>query len=462
MSDADCPRKAAGASNGVNSVAHKDKPREKALEILRSVEKGVFADALLERARPFFETRDKAFILELVYGTLRNRSRLDWVLDQLSVQPIHKTDASTRNILRLGAYQLLFLDKIPASAAVNTATELAKIHGKKQGYVNGLLRNLNRKKSSIVYPGPEEPVRQLSILYSHPDWLVRRWVQRFGIEDTTALLRENNHPAPLVVRTNVLRATRDELIAVLASQGAEALETEYSTVGLEIISSPGLRSMPVYDQGWFMVQDQAAQLICTMLSPKPGDMVLDACAAPGGKTTHLAELMQNRGTVVALESDPARIGKISENGQRLGITIIVPVQADATNYREGMFDKILIDAPCSGLGVLRRHPDGRWNKTEQVMRERAALQRRILENCANLMKPGGALVYATCTTEPEENEEIIDEFLTGAGRAFTVDDPRLYLPERAAVLVDEKGFFHTYPLEPAMDGFCGVRLIKRA
>lgn len=440
----------------------KDKPREKALEILRSVENGFFADALLEQARRSFEARDSAFILELVYGTLRNRSRLDWALNQLSAQPIHKTDVSTRNILRLGAYQLLFMDRVPASAAVNTATELAKIHGKKQGYVNGLLRNLDRKRDAITYPGPEDPVRQSAVLYSHPEWIVRRWMQRFGIEYATTLLRENNRPAPLVVRTNVLKTTRDGLKASLAAQGAEARETDYSTVGLEIISSPGLRSIPAYDQGWFMVQDQAAQLISLMLSPKPGETVLDACAAPGGKTTHLAELMQNRGTIVALESDPARIRKISENSQRLGITIIVQVQGDATNYGEERFDKILIDAPCSGLGVLRRHPDGRWNKSERMIHERAQLQRRILENCANLLKPGGVLVYATCTTEPEENEEIITAFLTGAGRAFTIDDPRPYLPRQASVFVDEEGFFHTYPMEPAMDGFCAIRLAKRA
>ncbi len=462
MNKTDHPSKAAASFNGANPVTHRDKPRERALEILRRVEKGIFADARLDQARRSFEARDSAFILELVYGTLRNRSRLDWGLNQLSAQPIHKTDVSTRNILRLGAYQLLFMDRIPASAAVNTAAELAKSHGKKQGYVNGLLRNLDRKRDAVTYPGPEDPVRQSAVVYSHPEWLVRRWMQRFGIEYATTLLQENNHPAPLVVRTNVLKTTRDGLKAALASQGAEARETNYSPAGLEIISSPGLRSIPVYDQGWFMVQDQAAQLISLMLSPKPGETVLDACAAPGGKTTHLAELMQNRGTIVALESDPARIGKISENSRRLGIAIIVPVQGDATNYRGERFDKILLDAPCSGLGVLRRHPDGRWNRSERIIHERALLQRRILENCASLLKPGGALVYATCTTEPEENEEIITAFLAVADRAFMIDDPRPYLPGKASVLVDEKGFFHTYPLEPAMDGFCGVRLVKRA
>ncbi len=444
----------------MNPVTRRDKPREQALEILAGVEAGAFADALLDQARQSFATRDSAFILELVYGTLRNRSRLDWALNQLSLQPLHKTDPLTRNILRLGAYQLLFLDRVPSSAAVNTSTELAKNHGKKPGYVNGLLRNLDRKRGAIVYPGPADPVRQLAVLYSHPEWLVKRWVQRYGAELATSLLRENNHPAPLVVRTNSLRTTRNGLKAAFASQGVEARETRYATTGVEILSSPGLRSVPAYDRGWFIVQDEAAQLISFLLSPLPGETVLDACAAPGGKTTHLAEFMQNKGTVVALESDSRRMTRISENSQRLGTTIIVPVQGDARNFREGKFDKILIDAPCSGLGVLRRHPDGRWSKNEQIIEERAVVQWQILENCAGLLKPGGALVYATCTTEPEENEEVVGNFLAKHPE-FTLDDPRLYLPASAGKLVDNKGIFRTFPDEPAMDGFFGVRMVRK-
>ncbi len=211
-----------------------------------------------------------------------------------------------------------------------------------------------------------------------------------------------------------------------------------------------------------MVQDEAAQLISLILSPQPGETVLDACAAPGGKATHLAELMQNRGTVIALESDPTRISKIDENGRRLGITTIAPVLGDATRYQEGRFDKVLIDAPCSGLGVLRRHPDGRWNKNENMIKERAAVQLRILENCASLLKPGGALVYATCTTEPEENEEVITSFLAGLGTTFAINNPRPYLPERGRALVDERGFFRTFPDGTGMDGFFGARLVKKS
>lgn len=442
-------------------MSEPDKPRQKALDILRLVETGAFADVLLEEARQSFGHRDNAFIRELVYGALRNRLRLDWMLNLFSERPVEKADAWTRNILRLGAYQLLFLDRVPSSAAVNTATELAKQHGKKPGYVNGLLRTLDRQRSSLREPNPADIAVFLSVKYSHPRWLVTRWVKRFGLEAAERLLRANNGPAPLTIRTNILRTSREGLKASLKSEGAAVAESRYSPVGLEIRSSPGIHSLTAFREGWFLVQDEAAQLISLMLAPRPGEAVLDACAAPGGKTTHLAELMRNEGSITALESDPVRIRRISENAQRLGIAIIMPVRADAAGYYAGLYDHVLIDAPCSGLGVLRRHPDGRWNKKEDSIKKRAKIQKRILENCARLLKPGGALVYATCTTEPEENEDLIELFLAGHDAEFSIDDPRPFLPDRAAELVDQKGFFRTYPAQPEMDGFFGVRLVKK-
>ena len=451
------------SSNGVSSVPLKDSAREMALAILCRTEDGIFVDTLLAQARQRLDARDSAFLLELVYGALRNRALLDWTLNQFSAKPIDTTDVQTRNILRLGAYQMLFLDRVPVSAAVHTAVELAKEHGGKHGYVNGLLRGLDRKRSLIRYPGPEDQVARLSMLYSHPAWLVKRWVARFGAETTETLLLENNRPALLTIRTNTLKTTRAALRAALEAEEVRVAETTCSPVGLDILSSPQwLRTLKAYRDGWFMVQDQAAQLISLLLAPQPGEKVLDACAAPGGKATHLAELMRDQGMVVALELDASRIMKIRENSRRLGTTVVSPVQGDASNYHEGAFDRILIDAPCSGLGVLRRHPDGRWNKTERTVSDHTALQRRLLENCAALLKPGGTLVYATCTTEPEENDEVIAWFLKGPGCSFRIDDPRPLLPRTAAALVDGGGFFRTFPQEPGMDGFFGVRMMKRA
>ena len=442
-------------------VAQRDKPREKALSILRSVENGVFADALIEQARPDFGTRDNAFILELVYGTLRNRTHLDWMLNGLSERPVERTDRWTRNILRLGAYQLLFLDRVPASAAVNTSTELAKQHGRKHAYVNGLLRNLERNRSSIRLPDGDDPAKRLSIVYSHPEWLVRRWLKRFGEEAAESMLRLNNRPAPLMMRANSLRTTRDELMDLLRSQGVKLKPARYSPQGIEIMSSPGISVLPAYGEGLFMVQDEAAQLIGMMLSPRPGEAILDACAAPGGKAAHLAELMQNEGSLVALEKNPDRLKRLVDNINRLGLTIVDPVRGDAAGYTNELFDRILIDAPCSGFGVLRRHPDSRWNKDERALKRHQRQQRQILENCSTLLKPGGVLVYATCTTEPEENESVIEWFLDNAGREFVIEDPGPYLPVAAAHMISEKGFFHTYPDEPELDGFFGVRMITR-
>ena len=439
-----------------------DKTREKALEILRAVDAGSLTDTLLAAARQHLDPRDSAFLLELVYGVLRQRAHLDWILETFSAQPLSRTDPATRNILRLGAYQMLFLDKVPVSAAVNTSTEMAKKHGRKSGYVNGLLRNLDRGRNRIAGPPADDPARRLAILYSHPLWLVRRWIKRFGPDRTEDILRDNNRPAALVLRANLLKTSRNALKQALESEGADLRETEYSPAGLELLSSPGIQRLSSYQAGLFMIQDEAAQLVPLMLSPRPGETVLDACAAPGGKATHLAELMSNTGRLVALENDPARIERIRENSDRLGLSIIEPLRADASSWGGGSFDKILIDAPCSGLGVLRRHPDGRWNKRESTIRERAVLQQAILQNCSRLVRPGGALVYSTCTTEPEENEDVIAAFLERSGSLFALDDPRPFLPRSAHSFVDEAMFFRTFPNDPAMDGFFGARIRRNA
>lgn len=440
-------------------MQRRDRPREAAVFILREAERGSLIDPLLDDARTALDSRDNAFLHELIFGVLRNRALLDWTLDRFSEKPVGRTDGDTRNILRLGLYQLLFLDRVPASAAVNTATEIAKERGGKSGYVNGLLRTLERNKDNLSLPASDTPLGRLSVLHSHPSWLVRRWIERYGSQTTEELLRNNNRHAPLVIRANRLKIARDELLAKLAEQGVEAKKTAYSLVGIEIVSSPGLTSLPAFKEGRFFVQDESAQLVGMLLGPQPGERVLDACAAPGGKATHIAELMGNSGEVVALESEKKRIGRISENSMRLGITIIKPVVGDAAVYKDKEFDRVLVDAPCSGLGVLRRHPDGRWTKNEESIRERAKLQAKILAHCARLVKPGGVLVYATCTTEPEENEEVVKGFLA-KHPAFTLDEPLPHLPPQAATLCGPDRFFRTFPQESMMDGFFGARLVR--
>ena len=445
----------------MSPASRTDRPRGRALSILRSVERGGFADPLLDASRREFDARDSAFIVELVYGVLRNRSLLDWTLDRFSDKPVAKTDAATRNILRLALYQMLFLDRVPASAAVNTAADLAKTQGKKPGYVNGLLRKVERNRAALPLPPEDNPLSRLSVIHSHPAWLVRRWMERFGMQRTDEALGRNNLPAPLIIRTNTRRGSRDELLSLLEAQGASARPTACSPAGIELLSSPGgITALGAYRDGWFLVQDEAAQLVGLLLAPAPGDSVLDACAAPGGKATHIAELMDDRGEVIALESDAQRIDRIHENRGRLGLTIVKPVLGDALDFRKGTYDRILIDAPCSGLGVLRRHPDGRWNKTEEGIRERAALQKKIMMNCAKLLKPGGVLVYATCTTEPEENDDVVNSFIAASGGGFRIDDSRPFLPGTAVRFVGADGFFRTFPDAPFMDGFFAARMIR--
>ena len=443
-------------------MQQQDRTRERAAHVLREAERGIFADQLLDEARQDLDARDRAFLLELVYGVLRNRSRIDWLVDRFSAQPIDRTDAWTRNILRLAVYQLLFLDRVPPSAAVNTATELAKRHGKKSGYVNGLLRTVERNRGALPLPAGDDPVTRLSILHSHPRWLVRRWYDRYGPERTEEALRRNNLPAPLCIRTNRLKGSRDELITLLEAQGATVRRTGCSPVGIEVLSTPGLTALPAFQDGWFMVQDEAAQLVSLLLAPQPGEAVLDACAAPGGKATHLAELMQDRGTVVALESDRQRLPKIAENAERLGLSCIHPLRGDAATFREGLFDRVLVDAPCSGLGVLRRHPDGRWTKSERSISEKQDIQLRILGNCGSLVKPGGILVYTTCTTEKEENEDIISHFININQASFELQPPQEHLPVHAAEFIGPDGFFRTFPIAFDMDGFFAVRMARRA
>ncbi len=436
-----------------------DKVRERAVSILRRAERGGPVDPLLDEARRELGARDSAFLLELVYGVLRNRALLDWTLDRFSERPVAGTDSWTRNILRLAAYQQIHLNRVPPSAAVNTATELAKARGGKSGYVNGLLRAVERNKAGLPLPPADNPLSRLSVLHSHPAWLVRRWLERLGMQEAEEALRDNNRRAPLVIRTNPLRGSRDGLLSLLSSQGAVVRGTAFSPVGIEVLSSPGISALPAYRDGRFMVQDEAAQLVTMLLAPQRGETVLDACAAPGGKATHIAELMDDQGCVVALESDGKRIGRIRENSARLGISIVRPVPGDAASFAKGVFDRVLIDAPCSGLGVLRRHPDGRWTKTEESIVDRARLQKRIVENCAKLVKPRGVLVYATCTTEPEENEDIVQAFLAG-NDAFALDDPRPFLPAAASRFAGPDGFFRTFPGAPALDGFFGARLVR--
>lgn len=419
--------------------------------------------ALIDRyltAHPM-ERRDRALLTELVYGILRQRGYLDWQIDHFS--KVKKIHPAIRNILRLGLYQLLFLDKIPPSAAVNTSVELAK---EEEGMAasrlaNGLLRNILRQKDHLPVPDPKgDPVTFISVATSHPDWMVRRWLARWGREKTFQFCQSNNEVPPTTLRTNVLKITREDLVKRLEAEGATVTLSTLSPHTL-FIQGISVSSLPSYREGLFYVQDEGAQLISDLVDPKPGESLLDFCAAPGGKTTHLAELAGGRARVTATDIHADRLHLIRENLSRLqtpGIEIETLAQATAAERR---YDRILIDAPCSALGILRRIPEGKWRKKPSIIPDYAKEQRQILEQALKHLKVGGRLIYATCSTEPEENEEQAAAF-EAAHPELKREDPRESLPEGARKYVDERNHFTTRFNSDKMDQFFAVRWIRIA
>ena len=411
---------------------------------------------------------DRAFITETVYGVLRQRSYLDWILDQKMERPFSRLSARLRNLLRIGAYQILFLSKVPDSAAVNEAVKLSRGIGGSRvaGFVNAVLREVARNPSVSFPEVDADPVGHITTRYSHPSWLVRRWIRRYEADQVMRLCRANNQKAPLTARANPLLTTPGSLKRSLLEEGVRSESCVLSPVGLKISlqgSGRALSDLAAYRRGEFYIQDEGAQLIGFIVDPKPGERILDACAAPGGKASHMAELMGNRGQIIALDTRKDRLDRLKENIARLGHTIIKPVLADTAQAIENLgtrsFDRILVDAPCSGLGLLRRNPEGRWKKTEELIGQYASLQLRILERVAPLLKPGGVLVYSTCTTEPEENEEVADAFIR-AHASYKLGIGRPFLPEAAAGLITKEGFFSTIFNSHQMDSFFAAQMTK--
>jgi 16S rRNA (cytosine967-C5)-methyltransferase len=447
--------------------------RKEALILLTELDRRRHAtlDQLLDARRkdlPHWSGRDRAFLQALVFGVLRSRNRLDWIIRHFSKTPFRKIAPDIRNLLRLGIYQLLFMDRVPASAAVNTAVELAKGIGAPWTvkFVNGLLRNVSRHHAAVQFPDiAADPVQALVVQQSLPKWLVRRWLDRFGPEQGARLCAAVNDIPPLSLRTNTLQTSRQALLAALATSAAAVQPTRHAPEGI-LLSGPqtDVPAMPGFDAGHFQVQDEAAQLVTHLLAPSPGQRILDACAGLGGKTGHIAQLMGNQGEIVALDSVTGKLKALEQEMLRLGISIVVTARHDLSRPPDpaslGTFDRILLDAPCSGLGVLRRNPDTRWQRTQQDLSRFAGRQATFLNHLAPLVKPGGLLVYAVCSMEPEENEMVLERFLD-QNRQFArvgiqadaVDDPSAVLgPDRC---------LRTFPHIHGMDGFFAACLERR-
>lgn len=415
------------------------------------------------------DRRDRAFLTELVRGVLRQQGTLDWVIERASGRGIGRITPGLRNLLRLGAYQLLFT-KVPAYAAVDETVRVAtRIGGRKSGgFANAVLRAVARDGPHVTPPPrTTDLVGHLAIRYAHPRWLVARWLTRLGSDRTERLCRANNAIPPLTVRVNTLKGPREALLERLRAEGVKATPTRVAPGGLIITDLPRpIASLSTYRAGWFYPQDEAAQLVSLAVAPRPGQTILDACAAPGGKATHLAELMQGKGEVLAVDVDRGRLSVLKENAARLGSGIIAARVGNATRqcswFMKQSFDAALVDAPCSGLGILRRHPEGKWQKDADLIERMPRLQNALLDRLASaeVLRPGGALIYSTCSTEPEENEGVVETFLARHPE-FEAEDLRPYLPAAAAELITPGGFLSTMENTDGMDLFFAARLIRR-
>ncbi|MDN5348357.1 MAG: rRNA (cytosine967-C5)-methyltransferase [Clostridia bacterium] len=441
--------------------------REVALQVVyRVVEEGAFANLALQEALRHSKLGppDRRLATEIAYGAIKAWPTLDWALSLLLKKSQADLPPLIRCILRLGAYQLLFLDRVPPWAAINEAVELAKKYGHTgtARLVNGVLRNLTRLEK-LPFPSLDfNPVRHISLKYFHPSWLVEKWLSLYGLEETLALCEADNRPAPLTLRTNTLKISRQELSRLLAAAGWRVEPAFYAPEGLVVENLEGLEEGPAFEQGYFYLQDEASMLVAHALGVRPGVTVIEACAAPGGKTTHLAQLMQNRGRIIAVDASASRLKLIEENCRRLGVTCVETIEADARTLGEKFAcqaDFLLVDAPCSGLGVLRRRPDARWRKEPTQLKDLPKLQIEILEGVLPCLKPGGILLYSTCSMAPEENSEVIKALLN-AHPQLQLQDLRPFLPNLPADLQQEAacGQVQFYPHRHGLDGFFFARL----
>jgi 16S rRNA (cytosine967-C5)-methyltransferase len=410
--------------------------------------------------------RDRAFCTELIYGVTKHKKTLDHIIEIFSTRPTKKMDPVTRNALRLGVYQILYLEEIPRHAAVNESVALAKewAHSGSAGFVNAILRSIAREPGAIKFPDPvSEPVSYISLRYSHPEWLVSRWTKRFGTEETIRLCQANNERAPVTIRINTLKIKRDMLLHELTHAGIDACPSQLVEEGIELKNGGDLFCHRLYSDGMFLAQDTASMLVAYALSPRPDECVLDLAAAPGGKSTHIAQLMDDRGQIIACDVHEHRLDLIRENLERLGISSVKVIHSDSrclpAEIRAIEFDKVLLDTPCSGTGVLRRRADLRWQRVEQDLTHLITLQKELLEAAAGQVKPGGVLVYSTCSLEPEENLDVISDFLSNHPE-FSLDDIQPYLPKGFKIAFPEQGkpYVNTYPHIHKIDGFFIARM----
>ena len=445
-----------------------DYARNSALFILNTLDRGqktldrVLEEDMIDKEH-YLSRKDRALVNALVYGVLRRRGTLDWIITYFSNTQLNAIDSNILNILRIGLFQVIYLNKIPVSAAVNTSVEMAKsfTSPKVVRFVNAVLRRSTRDYKKVPFPDrKKDPVKALSATKSFPEWLIKRWLDYFGLKETEVLCDAVNNIPPITVRTNNLKISRNDLINKLESDVELIDYTSYSPDGIYFFKPKiAIPKIKAFEKGWFQVQDEAAQLVTYLLNPQPGETILDACAGLGGKTGHIAQMMKNKGKIVAMDKNNEKLLRHESEMKRLGISIVqtcihnLDKPFDKNNITK--FDRILLDAPCSGLGVLRRNPDIKWLMSKKNLINYKEKQVRFLDNISYLIKPSGVLVYAVCSTEPEENDEVVKAFLNKHPE-FVIEKKPGGLPFNARSLINKNGYLITFPHINNMDGFFSV------
>jgi 16S rRNA (cytosine967-C5)-methyltransferase len=440
-----------------------DGVRGHAIKILNRIDRtDAYLDKLLEieMKNSGLSGPDKALLFEIVHGVTRWLGRIDWILNGFYKGQFSKCIPNVKNAMRVAIYQILFLDKIPDYAAVNEAVDFVKkMQGQKPAdLTNAVLRNVIRSKDSIRYPDPNEDlVAYFSAYYSHPSWLVKRWLARYGKEETENLLIANNNRPSHTIRVNGLRTNIEELQKLLKSVDLKFSAGKYLPEFLKLATLTNIVDWEYFQKGYFTIQDESTGIPVKLLDLQSGNRVLDLCAAPGGKTAFISDLLKNTGEVVALDKFESRLKILEKNLKRLGAENVSIKEIDALEYEdESGFDKVLIDAPCSGFGTLIKKPDLKWKKDLGDIRKIANIQYQLLAKGSSLLRVGGILVYSTCTTEPEENKDVVKKFLE-QHQGFKVVNAKESVNE---ILVDEEGYVQTLPSTHGLDGSFAVKLQK--
>lgn len=438
----------------------KDNARSIALSVLEKVEKsGAYSNLSLNQSikKSDLNDKDKALLTEIVYGTIQRMKTLDYIIGLFVNKDLKKIDAWVLCLLRLSIYQMFYLDKIPDHAVINEAVMIAKRRGHKgiSGFVNGVLRSAQRH-GQPDFKAIKDKISMLAVKYSTPEWLINRWNNQIGEEETINMCEINLQKAPLTARVNTYKTDVQSVLERLQQEGIEASNAGLAPDAVEV-NAGNLLNTTDFKNGNITIQDESSMLVGLAMGVEGGMKILDACAAPGGKTTHIAELMNNEGQVFALDLHDHKVELIKEKAKHLQLTNIEVFAKDSRKaadlFEEESFDRILLDAPCSGFGVIRRKPEIKWTKTEADITNLARIQAELLASVAKLLKPGGILVYSTCTIDQEENSSQVEQFLEKHPNFIPDEDLINRMPEQVKPYVQENGQVQLLPQYFGTDGF---------